>query len=128
MTPALRWAAMRAILNLHKTVSTNHSPFEEKGEPKRYRTEVLLLTNLTPYCEAKAAHNRTVSLFVDFNVPSNAQSHVRATLRTDTRIAKWTRELRDGLGQMRYICSVVCIACWTRSDGRLWNSARRTHA
>ena len=24
-----------------KTVSTNHSLFEEKGEPKRYRTEVL---------------------------------------------------------------------------------------
>ena len=26
----------------HKTVSTNHNLFEEKGEPKRYRTEVLL--------------------------------------------------------------------------------------
>ena len=33
----------------HKTVSTNHSLFEEKGEPKRYRTEVLTLTSLTPY-------------------------------------------------------------------------------
>ena len=33
----------------HKTVSTNHGLFEEKGEPKRYRTEVLPLTNLTPY-------------------------------------------------------------------------------
>ena len=33
----------------HKTVSTNHNLFEEKGEPKRYRTEVLPLTNLTPY-------------------------------------------------------------------------------
>ena len=33
----------------HKTVSTNHL-FEEKGEPKRYRTEVLpRLTSLTPY-------------------------------------------------------------------------------
>ena len=32
----------------HKTVSTNHNPFEEKGEPKRYRTEVLPLTSL-PY-------------------------------------------------------------------------------
>ena len=32
----------------HKTVSTNHNLFEEKGEPKRYRTEVLLLTSLTP--------------------------------------------------------------------------------
>ena len=30
----------------HRTVFTNHSLFEEKGEPKRYRTEVLPLTNL----------------------------------------------------------------------------------
>ena len=33
----------------HRTVSTNHNLFEKKGEPKRYRTEVLPLTNLTPY-------------------------------------------------------------------------------
>ena len=33
----------------HRTVSTNHNLSEEKGEPKRYRTEVLLLTNLMPY-------------------------------------------------------------------------------
>ena len=33
----------------HKTVSTNHNLFEEKGEPKRYQTEVLPLTSLTPY-------------------------------------------------------------------------------
>ena len=33
-----------------KTVSTNHNLFEEKGEPKWYRTEVLpRLTSLTPY-------------------------------------------------------------------------------
>ena len=25
----------------HRTVSTNHHLFEEKGEPKRYRTDVL---------------------------------------------------------------------------------------
>ena len=30
--------------------------FEERGEPKRNRTEVLLLTSLTPYCLAKPAH------------------------------------------------------------------------
>ena len=41
----------------HKTVSTNHNRFEEKGEPKRYRTEVLPLTSLTPYRYAKPAHN-----------------------------------------------------------------------
>jgi len=33
----------------HKMVSTNHNLSEEKEEPKRYRTEVLLLTILMPY-------------------------------------------------------------------------------
>ena len=33
----------------HRTVSTNHNLSVEKGEPKRYRTEVPLLTSLTPY-------------------------------------------------------------------------------
>ena len=33
----------------HKTESTNHSLFDEKGEPKRYRTKVLPLTSLTFY-------------------------------------------------------------------------------
>ena len=31
----------------HRTVPTNHNLVEEKGEPKRYRTEVLPLTSLT---------------------------------------------------------------------------------
>ena len=39
-----------------KTVSTDHERFEEKGEPKRYRAEALLLTSLTPYRWAKPAH------------------------------------------------------------------------
>ena len=33
----------------HKTLSTNHNLFEEKGEPKRHRTDVLPLTSLAPY-------------------------------------------------------------------------------
>ena len=33
----------------HRKVSTNHNLFEEKEEPKRYRSEVLPLTSLTPY-------------------------------------------------------------------------------
>ena len=60
MIPALRWAAMRAIIfnvfnvsvvsdgQSHKTVSTNHNLFEEKGESKRYWTEVLLLNVSVP--------------------------------------------------------------------------------
>ena len=31
--------------------------FEEKGEPKRIRTEVLPLTSLTPYRQAKPVHS-----------------------------------------------------------------------
>ena len=31
----------------HKTMSTDHNLFEEKGEPKQIRTEVPLLTSLT---------------------------------------------------------------------------------
>ena len=64
MICALRWAAMRTILMFHncqgqshKTVSTDHNTSEEKGEPKRIRTEVLLLTSLTPYHQAKPAHS-----------------------------------------------------------------------
>ena len=60
MTPALRWAVMRAILmggfNLYITVRdkvTRQCPqttiFEVKGEPKQIGTDVPLLTNLTPY-------------------------------------------------------------------------------
>ena len=33
----------------HRTVSTNHNLFEEKGQLKRYRTQVLPLTSLPPY-------------------------------------------------------------------------------
>ena len=33
----------------HKTVSTNHNLFEEKGEPRRYRTEILPLTSLSTF-------------------------------------------------------------------------------
>ena len=57
MIPALNRAAMRAIHVSFivmdkvtiKTVSTNHNLSEEKGEPKRCRTEVLPLTSLTLY-------------------------------------------------------------------------------
>ena len=60
MTLALRSAAMRAILNVSLIVRdkvTSQCPqtrtFEEKGEPKRIRTELPLLTSLTPYRWAK---------------------------------------------------------------------------
>ena len=57
MIPALKMGSDESHFNVsvgndgqnHKTASTNHNLFEEKGEPKRYRTEVLSLTSLTPY-------------------------------------------------------------------------------
>ena len=36
--------------------------FEEKGDPKQIRTEVLLLTSLTPYRYAKPAHDEETKL------------------------------------------------------------------
>ena len=39
--------------------------FEEKGEPKRIRTEVPLLTSLTPYREAKPAHHISFSTVLE---------------------------------------------------------------
>ena len=69
MIPALRWAEMRAILNVsvgsdgqnHKTVSTNHNLSEEKGEPKRYRTEIL------PFYRLTAGPNRLTMCTVSIN-------------------------------------------------------------
>ena len=57
MTPVLRWAAHESHFNVSLLVVrdkvTRQCPqtttFEEKGEPKRIRTEVLPLASLTPY-------------------------------------------------------------------------------
>ena len=46
----------------HKTVSTNHNLFEKKAEPKRNRTEVLLLT-LTPYRWANCFNSPANDIF-----------------------------------------------------------------
>ena len=54
------------VRDSHKTVSTDHNISEDKGEPKRIRTEVPLLTSLTPYCCAYIAlhcrHQRDCAL------------------------------------------------------------------
>ena len=41
--------SMKSDGQSHRTLSTNRNLFEEEGEPKRYRTEVLPFTSLTPY-------------------------------------------------------------------------------
>ena len=54
-TTALRAYNSKALIShIHRIdipphTHTNHNLFEEKGEPKRYRTEVLRLTSLPPY-------------------------------------------------------------------------------
>ena len=66
MTPALKWAAMRAIYNVSLIVRdkvTRQCPqttiFEEKREPKRIRTEVPLLTSLKPVLNGANVSSRT---------------------------------------------------------------------
>ena len=60
----------------HKTAFTNHNLFEEIGESKRYRTEVLSLTNLTPYRSAKPAHSVKRAKLIE-------QAHKHAENRCD---------------------------------------------
>ena len=58
MTPESKMGSVKSHFNVslivrdkvtEQLVSTNHDPFEEKGEPKQNRAEALLLTSLTPY-------------------------------------------------------------------------------
>ena len=49
------------------TVSTNHNLFEEKGEPKRYRTEVVPVTSLTPYTLGQTGSQHAPSAWFPFN-------------------------------------------------------------
>ena len=60
-----------------KTLSTNHNLFEEKGEPKRYRTKVLPLTSLTPYRYAKPAHAVNHTVTYTLNQCMGARAHPR---------------------------------------------------
>ena len=58
----------------HRTVSTNHHLFEEKGEPKRYGTEVPPLTSLTPYRWATPAHCSELRMILRLlRLPSSRQ-------------------------------------------------------
>ena len=63
MTPALRWAPFNVSLIVKDKV-TGQCPqtttFEEKGEPKRIRTEVPPLTSLTPCRWTNPAHSGPV--------------------------------------------------------------------
>ena len=62
------------VRDSHKTVSTDHNLFEEKGEPKRNRAEAFLLTSLTPYRSAKPAH-RAMGLVIPVRIWFIVGSH-----------------------------------------------------
>ena len=53
MTPALRWAAMRAVLMFHQLQGTKSQDSVQKTqslfEEKRNLAEAILLTSITPY-------------------------------------------------------------------------------
>ena len=68
----------------HRTVSTNHNLFEERGEPKRYRTEVLplTLTNLTPLALGQTGSLCFRRLHSFFNSYEQADKDI---LRADSR-------------------------------------------
>ena len=50
----------------HRTMSTNHKLSEEKEEPKRNQTEVLLFTSLTPYRYAVLLLARKIMIQVNW--------------------------------------------------------------
>ena len=52
----------------YKAVSTNHNLLEEKGEPKRYRTEVLPLTSITPYCYVRMVRRTMIRFLTELLV------------------------------------------------------------
>ena len=73
---------------------------EEKGEPKRIRTEVPPLTSLTPYRQAKPAHAAVLNRLTSFKV---SKSGLKFKGGVVTR--EWVRGVgvfsckREGVGQ-----------------------------
>ena len=91
--------------------------FEEKGEPKQIRTEVLLLTSLTPYRWAKPAHEQfnasTHGIYRSMPLPLWRQSCLtsqsclvslafrrfwRSWYRPDNKAARWDSRLINSFG------------------------------
>ena len=70
----------------NKTVSRDHNLFEEKGEPKRFRTEVILLTSLTPYRWAKPAYEGSATSLLLIS-PGLCEGMVSGALRIQAQVA-----------------------------------------
>ena len=86
----------------HKTVSTNHNLFKEKGEPKRYRTEVLPLTSLTPYRWATPAQTSRYWSRHFKGEPCTAHTHSRTRTHTLSFNKKTSKQANKQTNQCMY--------------------------
>ena len=72
--------------------------FQGKGESKQNRTEVLLLTSLTPHRKAKAAHTEIckipLSAFCRPRQPKQHGNNGQLTIKTQTRLVLFKLHLR----------------------------------
>ena len=76
----------------HKTVSTNHNLFEEKGEPKRYRTEVLP-PNALPL--GHTGSRRCLRVHVDISITLQANVHGPVQQTTRRRLEEKPRRSEE---------------------------------
>ena len=84
----------------HKTVSTNHNRFEENGESKRYRTEVLLLTSGT----LLLGHTSSQVLFFSYSL----SECVRACVHACVRACLCARACVCVRARARAVCTIYC--------------------
>ena len=83
----------------HKTASTNHNLFEEKGEPKRYRTEVLPLDqpNALPLGQTGSLLGPLFRLcYIGFSLSLRAR--VQSQSKTESSFSCLARLLDPGQG------------------------------
>ena len=74
----------------HRTVSTNHNLFEETGKPKKYQTEVLPLTSLTPYRQAKRAQVGFIAKPISgLGADEQAQTGLHSSVLSARAFAGW---------------------------------------
>ena len=79
--------------------------FEEKGEPKRIRTEVLRLTSLTPYRQAIQAH-----FYLFFHVSLFVQAFQRIAYVTVFRMDLYTIYVQViGIGNTQISILLLCF-------------------
>ena len=84
-------------------MSTNHNLFKEKGEPKRYRTDVLPLTSLTLLPLGQTGSSSwTLCCFQSYQYPnlSEGADRVGGQLCGDKRVPlQWRNQFRPSLDQ-----------------------------